>query len=383
MLDSIHPFPARMAPEIAFAFLKELPKNSVVLDPMCGSGVALRSAIEKGHKSIGFDADPLAVLMSKVWTEGNRHTKLVEYASDLVERSQRYTDLHIPWHDDNDETTAFVKFWFAYKQRRDLAKLALAIHRTRHKFPDYISRALQIALSRLIVTKTNGASLAWDVAHSRPHIKKTQNNFEVMEEFLKSCAIISKKLGDNEHSWNCSVRRGDARKLPLADHSVDAIITSPPYLNAIDYMRGHRLSLVWLGYSLHDLRLVRSASIGSEANRNRRAKRDPSSQPKILNTRTQNLIDQYLHDLGCFARELKRIARPKAKICVITANSRIRGYEIRTNTLVQAAAAGAGLLLTEEKYRPIEQNKRYLPVKTGNSALKSRMMGEHIQYFVA
>src|SRR3712207_7608036 len=43
-----------------------------------------------------------------------------------------------------------------------------------------------------------------------------------------------------------------------------AAITSPPYLNAIDYLRGHRLSLVWLGYRIGDLRLTRAVSIGAE-----------------------------------------------------------------------------------------------------------------------
>ena len=29
--------------------------------------------------------------------------------------------------------------------------------------------------------------------------------------------------------------------------SVDLTVTSPPYLNAIDYLRGHKMSLVWMG----------------------------------------------------------------------------------------------------------------------------------------
>ena len=48
------------------------------------------------------------------------------------------------------------------------------------------------------------------------------------------------------------------------DKYIDKVITSPPYLNAIDYMRGNKFSLVWLGYSLSELRKVRSNSIGAE-----------------------------------------------------------------------------------------------------------------------
>lgn len=380
MLDPIHPFPARMAPEIAFNFLEALPKASVILDPMCGSGVSLRSAVEKGHRSIGYDADPLAVLMSQVWTESRRFQKLNDFAEHTAERAEHHDDALGPLRGD-DETRKFIDYWFAEKQQRDLIRLSRAILRTRHAYPRYITKAMQIALSRLIITKTKGASLAWDVAHSRPHIKKEKNDFNVLDEFVRSCGVLAKKLERNQTDWSCSVRRGDARKMPLAPRSVDAIITSPPYINAIDYMRGHRLSLVWLGYSLKDLRLVRSTSIGSEATAANRVQREGRAKGSA-DERTQRLIDKYTNDLGRLVREFRRVIKPRGRVCVITANSRISGYEVRTNTLIQAAAAGAGLRLTAETVRKIEKAKRYLPVSK-NAALRSRMMEEHIQYFVA
>ena len=68
MIRSIHPFPARMAPGLALDSLSALKPQSVVLDPMSGSGTVLRQALELGHEAIGFDVDPLAVLMATVWT---------------------------------------------------------------------------------------------------------------------------------------------------------------------------------------------------------------------------------------------------------------------------------------------------------------------------
>ena len=57
-----------------------------------------------------------------------------------------------------------------------------------------------------------------------------------------------------------------AERMPLAANSVDLLITSPPYAsNAIDYMRAHKFSLVWLGHPLDELSALRSRYIGGES----------------------------------------------------------------------------------------------------------------------
>ena len=66
--DSVHPFPARMAPGLALDLVAECKKPLRVLNPMSGSGTVLAVARSKGHHAIGVDIDPLAVLISRVWT---------------------------------------------------------------------------------------------------------------------------------------------------------------------------------------------------------------------------------------------------------------------------------------------------------------------------
>jgi SAM-dependent methyltransferase len=81
---SLHPFPARMAPEIALQALASLPRDSTVLDPMCGSGTVLREALRHGHRAIGFDLDPLAVLMSRAPARPINTAQLVEVGNKVV-----------------------------------------------------------------------------------------------------------------------------------------------------------------------------------------------------------------------------------------------------------------------------------------------------------
>src|SRR5437879_1941617 len=64
----VHPFPARMAPGIALEVIATAKGPLCVLDPMSGSGTVLAVARSRGHRAIGIDIDPLAALISKVWT---------------------------------------------------------------------------------------------------------------------------------------------------------------------------------------------------------------------------------------------------------------------------------------------------------------------------
>src|SRR5437016_9037518 len=66
-LRPIHPFPARMAPSIVWNKLPRCKPRMRVLEPMSGSGTTLVTARLRGHEAIGFDRDPLAVLIAGAW----------------------------------------------------------------------------------------------------------------------------------------------------------------------------------------------------------------------------------------------------------------------------------------------------------------------------
>jgi len=56
----VHPFPARMAPEIVCSIVKGTRRPLTVLDPMMGSGTVVALAQSRNHQAIGIDIDPLA-----------------------------------------------------------------------------------------------------------------------------------------------------------------------------------------------------------------------------------------------------------------------------------------------------------------------------------
>jgi DNA modification methylase len=392
----IHPFPARMAPDLALAQLKKLPPSSVVLDPMVGSGTVVRQASDLGHRAIGVDSDPLAVLMSTVWTRPVRD-QLVEsvLVGVLAEaRKLRVEDIHLPWIDDDPETAGFVKYWFGRKQRNALRCLAFALWSIEDGRRASAARAandvLRLALSRIIITKDHGASLARDVSHSRPHRVANTSQFDVMAAFERSASYVRRQLASHPPGARADVRLGDARCMNRIDaHSIDAVLTSPPYLNAIDYMRGHRLSLVWLGHSVRDLREIRGQSVGSERGIENAA--DGRGQARIeqamgdldaLSPRHKAMVHRYAQDIGRFVSEVARVLKPGGQATFVVGNSCLKDTFIHNASAVAAAAKAVGLTAKKTFERELPDRHRYLPMPSdARKPLGKRMRTETILTF--
>src|SRR5688500_13249781 len=121
---TVHPFPARMAPGIVLDILEDTEGPLRVLDPMMGSGTVIATARSRGHRSYGFDLDPLAVLISKVWTTPIDRELVREKARDVLVRAEALysgtrADVAFPPRADR-ETLQFLRYWFDGYARREL-----------------------------------------------------------------------------------------------------------------------------------------------------------------------------------------------------------------------------------------------------------------------
>jgi DNA modification methylase len=386
----VHPFPARMAPRIAVNAVKALAAPGVVLDPMCGSGTTLDAAARAGHRAVGFDLDPLAVLVSRVATSRLVGNTLRDAADEVVAEAQalRLGSIELPWVDKDAETSDFVRYWFAAKQRNALRRLACILYDLRGPTAD----ALRVAMSRIIITKDAGASLARDVSHSRPHRVADSTNFDVLRGFRLSAERIADYLDDHEHDGSVTVAQRDARRLPpRLRHAVDLVVSSPPYLNAIDYMRGHRLSLVWLGYTVGGLRQLRSGSVGSE----RAPDKDAATATgrailgrgyprwESLPGRFGSMLERYAIDVAKLLSEIADALKNSGHAVLVVGDSSIGGYFVPNSKIVVGAAEAAGLRLTKRRSRDLPNAHRYLPPPTsaGSSDLDKRMRREVVLTF--
>lgn len=392
MAATIHPFPARMAPELALQALILVPAGGVVVDPMMGSGTVIRQASDLGLKAMGFDVDPLAVLMSRVWTKPVDDLvvgRMYEEAS-RVALSANADALSLPWIDEDAETEAFIGYWFGKPQAVALRSWAHTLQSMEIEATAEERAALdviRIAMSRTIVSKEQCASLARDTSHSRPHRVTLTSDYCVHQGLARSLKTVRKRLTDAPPKPGAIVGLGDARALSLTDHSADAVLTSPPYLNAIDYMRGHRLSLVWLGHRLSELRRIRSDAIGAE--------RAPDAEIAVreevkaalgmlseLPRRHHAMIDRYVVDVVALAREIKRVLKPGGMTTLVVGNSCLKQVFIKNAQAMAKALELEGLTQVSEEERDLPSRSRYLPTSEGSS-LANRMRTETVLKWVA
>lgn len=382
-----------MAPELVW---RELPDRHAprlrVLDPMAGSGTTLVTAKLRGHEAIGYDRDPLAVLIAQSWLTNVNAKKMETKASQVLLKARaraRGLKLSKAYPRSADkETKAFVRYWFDNTNRIQLTALSDSISHIR----DLSLRNLMwCAFSRLIITKKIGVSLAMDISHSRPHRsydKAPMNAFDHFERAAKQIAKAASFWDGKTELRAASVNLADARRLPIEDNSVDIVITSPPYLNAIDYIRGHKFALIWMGYSIEALREVRATNVGTETAGKKSA--DDGSNDRIMNlmcstdelsTKHSGMLRQYVRDMRAVLSEVNRVLRKNGKAVFVVGNCNIRDTFIKNSECIKGLASELGMIISKMRCRPLRENRRYLPPPESlgaGKALKKRMRQEII-----
>lgn len=383
---AVHPFPARMSPGIVLDVIPTSKHPLTVFDPMMGSGTVLAVARARGHRAIGIDIDPLAVLISRVWTTTVDLVLISEVASRVLSRAKEiakstsHADAYPASAD--AETRKFIRYWFDDYARIQLAALARAIS---HVQDAHHKNVLWCAFSRLIIAKSKGASLAMDLAHSRPHKAFEVAPSKPFANFLDAVKLVAKNCVSPDLKRRGPRTRtilGDARETPLKSRSVDVVLTSPPYLNAIDYMRCSKFSLVWMGHNVGDLTETRASSVGAEAKiaeasddgRVRQIISDLKLTPK-LSRRHEGILARYVFDMKASIVETARVLKKNGNAFYVVGENVVRGTYVRNSHIISALAQDCELTLVDRYSRKLPENRRYLPPPNshGASSLGARM----------
>ena len=380
-----HPFPARMPIEVARAAISALTKpGDIVLDPMAGSGVVPRAAIDLGRRALGTDIDPLAVIQSRALCaqipigrfDSIAATSLRE-ASEILRSSHR---VEAQWDGLDDEDRKFVMYWFRKEHADELFALSLALDKLagRTEWPIFAT-----LFSSLIISRGSGASLAMDLSRSRPHRVDGKVPRSPFSAWAQKVITFRRYYEDRPNCNEADLKVGDARNLRIADERVDAVITSPPYINAIDYMRMSKFTLIFLGSRLRDLRTIRATSVGTEVGL--AAGRLPTAlealvEKNVADPKRRPMLRRYLYDLHAVLGETFRVLKPGGQAMGPSILSR-REYDA-ANVLNQVAAS-VGFRAIGHGRRDLSETRRSLPPPRRSKRAQSINKRMTCEFYVA
>ena len=339
---------------------------------------------------IGLDIDPLALKQGKaktLWLDPQKISHAGQKIIDDAVLLQATGDPLARFMEEVDEPTRdFIDYWFNPETQTELAALVFSI---RTELSVDMRDLFEVLLSSIIVTKSGGVSMARDLAHSRPHrvaTKSPRNAIKMFQAQLNHIVRSFKEVGDIPKG-QVSVLNADCRNMPLADESVDLIVTSPPYANAIDYMRAHKFSLVWLGASIKPLSVLRSKYIGSEKSVKLENTELPQKATTIVETlgavdsHKAQILHKYLHEMSLVIQEMYRVIRAGRAVVIVVGPSTMRGLKIETHNYLASISENVGFELVDVVQRPINRDRRMLPYShnnNGHSPIEQRTHQEYV-----
>jgi|Deesub1362B_J571_1020462.scaffolds.fasta_scaffold00004_493 DNA modification methylase len=196
-----------------------------VLDPFLGVGTTLLACKEKGINGVGREISPLFVFVSQVKLEDYDIEELREYSAQLFQHRFKKPDLK--------NIDPFIKKAFEKHNLEDIIffrELLLDIQDM--KIRNFFMLGLMNAASKVTYAYKDGAVLRL-IRRKTPPLRPLYKR------------IIKKMINDlKKMEWKTStidIRVGDARKLDLEDECIDYVITSPPYLNKIEYTKVYEI----------------------------------------------------------------------------------------------------------------------------------------------
>ena len=294
---SLFPYRGKFHPQLIRALLNvlEIKQGNVVLDPMAGSSTVAVEASLLGIDSIAIDLSPFCELMGKVKTFSlNLDTTILESITsnpkDILIKLKKAKVPEYFYNDIGDHKRNYFEIvLLAFLDAMGFAK------RSNYSIDTLFSRVLE----RYILT-----------------IKFFQEAREKMDLTIGKSKIV----------------RGNVLNLPIDDNSVDAIITSPPYSFAIDYLKNDQPQLEYLGC---DLEALRQEMIG------------------LQGRGVENKLRIYFEKMDQALGEMKRVSRRGAPIVVIVGTNEIQTKGVRLETKIKELAESQRLKFNQSLQKPI------------------------------
>ena len=311
-LHAIHPYPCKFPASVV---LERLPAEGVILDPYCGSGTTLLEAAMRGLRVIGADCNPIAVLISRC--------KLLNITKDEMAAALNCAEAARAGRSSTERLAVSFEFagrdhWFSDDAQQGFEFCLRLIRRFERDSAPWIVCAT--AMSAITNTYSNQDS---ETRYCRR--EKDHSTADILNAFSKRVIrIVAAIQARGPLTESSTVIHQDIRAgVGLDDESVDSIITSPPYVNTMDYYLYHKQRMNLLGFSFEQ---TKSTEIGSRHQFS--SKKDPLSTWEI--------------DFKKALSESLRLLKPSGTAWYVIGDSQVAGSFVDAGALVVRLADELG-----------------------------------------
>ena len=401
-LHRFHTYCARFPSGLAEAAINAYTKSGDSLfDPFCGSGTSLVAGLAHGRSVVGVDIDVLAGMLSEVkcfvrdpqdyqrWRLG--FGKKLSRIFKEIEQQWSPSIILSPASSVSLGSLVFklpafpqLNYWFPPQLTVALAAIAEAARQCKDS---HFEKVALVSLSASIISKwPNTLSYAMDIDHTRPHRRIRRFRLrKVLVTYLQRLDRTIACLGELFEIYRASgvierlptlvriVCPHDSRNVVPKVHgeSQALILTSPPYFDAVDYPRAHRMAVCWMnGYApvqlasrQNYLGLHTASDWDSDSwFRARPTLRDliPS---KIMNEQSlaRRLIG-YFADLEKVLAEGWRTLRPGGYAVFVIGDNFVKGQRIANHSAIIKLAQMLGFEKCNARPREIIRVRRRYPI---------------------
>jgi DNA modification methylase len=335
ILHNTHPFKGRFNPTLPKLFIQALTEpGDLVLDPMCGSGTAVIEAAMMGRVGMGLDCDPLAVKLARMKTSrldpGKVRTLLYQIVNNAFVSSLAPPDaIHNFLKSRFGEES--LDFFQEHSSETPILQLACLIREIQRIEETALKNFFEIIFSSVVLHPTK---------RNRDAIKF------FLEKGIQAMASLEEFSGAPGYA---SVVWGDSRNLPLEDHTIDLVITSPPSGKAIKGLQDHPYSLSWLGVGRDILEGCQDFYIGTQTVRSETQLLQQDILRKIVapltdaHRKTACIMGQYFEDLAQVLCEIQRVLKPGRAAIVVVGPLVVGGRVLQINEIIGEMAEAVGL----------------------------------------
>ena len=236
-IHGIYPYRGKISALDAEQILSQMPKNSVVLDPFCGSGTIVYEGLRFGLSTIGIDANPIAVVLSNGKIHIPEHYSVIEEEIDnLIRKSIELTTF--------PQAADYPKSLFHIDSIEQIMRMSVFYE----EMSDYVKACF---LGAIALTARGCNDYKWTSSTVGKNIEP-KRYIPFYEKFKQKCKKHFMPIKNNSR-----VFYADSRKLLdfIEPNSVDFVFSSPPYFDCLDYTAYHaRIIYDILGYERVQIR---------------------------------------------------------------------------------------------------------------------------------